>query len=90
MAHYHSKAEWQKIERYHRSPIPRQEPKLPPAEKRHLTLQPFALVRSILPYRDVPGIIVKGRWLEEAGFSISDTVTVTVRNKKLIIQLDSN
>lgn len=90
MAHYLSKTEWEKIERYRRTPIPRQEPKLPPAEKRHLTLQPFALVRSILPYRDVPGIIVKGRWLEEAGFSINDTVTVTVRNKKLIIQLDSN
>ncbi|RHV89221.1 type I addiction module toxin, SymE family [Odoribacter sp. OF09-27XD] len=70
--------------------MPRQEPRLPLVEKRHLTLQPFSLVRNILPYRNVPGIIVKGRWLEEAGFNISDTVTIIVRNKKLIIQLDGN
>lgn len=90
MAHYYSKTEWENIKRISRSTATRQEPKLPSVKKRRLTLQPFSLVRNILPQRNIPGIIVKGRWLEQAGFNINDTVTVIVRDKKLVIQRNDN
>ena len=87
MARYYTKSEWEKVERRSRTPLSRQEPKRTPIEKRHLTLQPFSLVRNDLPYRNVPGIIIKGLWLEDAGFNINDQVTVTVHEKELVIRL---
>jgi len=90
MAHYYSKPEWEKLERRRRPSRPRQEPARTPAKKRRLTLQPFSLIRNCLPYRAVPAIILKGLWLEDAGFHIRDKVTITVHEKKLIIQLNKD
>lgn len=90
MAHYYSKTEWEKIERRRRPSMPRQEPKRAPITERRLTLQPFSMVRNCLPYRNVPGIIIKGRWLEDAGFNISDRVVITVHEKELIIRCKSS
>ena len=36
-------------------------------------------------YTDVPAILLSGKWLESAGFSIADHVSVTVDNGKLVI-----
>ncbi len=37
-------------------------------------------------YQDVPTIILKGKWLEVAGFDIGDNFTLEVLDKELIIK----
>ena len=36
-------------------------------------------------YKDVPTIVLKGKWLEEAGFNIGDNISVNNENEKIII-----
>lgn len=36
--------------------------------------------------KDVPWLNVSGVWLERAGFGIGDRLTITVREKELVIQ----
>ena len=36
-------------------------------------------------YTEVPSIVLAGKWLEEAGFSIADHVSVSVEDGKLVI-----
>lgn len=36
-------------------------------------------------YQDVPTIVLKGKWLEEAGFNIGDNISVNSENEKIII-----
>lgn len=38
-------------------------------------------------YSRCPSLNLKGNWLEEAGFMTDTPVTVTVENRKLVIQL---
>lgn len=40
-------------------------------------------------YSEVPTIMLSGKWLESAGFSISDTINVEVMENKLIITKES-
>lgn len=37
-------------------------------------------------YKDVPTIVLKGKWLEAAGFDIGDNFTLEVMDKELIIK----
>lgn len=37
-------------------------------------------------YQDVPTIVLKGKWLEAAGFDIGDNFTLEVMDKELIIK----
>ncbi|MCI5868785.1 MAG: type I toxin-antitoxin system SymE family toxin [Dorea sp.] len=36
-------------------------------------------------YKDVPAIVLKGKWLEDAGFRISDSITVDVQEGNIVI-----
>lgn len=36
-------------------------------------------------YSEVPAILLSGKWLEAAGFSIADRIKVSVENGKLVI-----
>lgn len=36
-------------------------------------------------YQDIPTIILKGKWLREAGFGIGDGVTVELNDEKIIV-----
>jgi toxic protein SymE len=42
---------------------------------------------SISGNKDVPWLNVSGVWLEELGFKVGDTVSITTREKLLIIEL---
>ena len=37
-------------------------------------------------YQDVPTIVLKGQWLENAGFSIEDQIQVIVEYGKILVQ----
>lgn len=37
-------------------------------------------------YQDVPTIVLKGKWLEQAGFNINDDILVQIENGVLCIQ----
>ena len=37
-------------------------------------------------YQDVPTIVLKGKWLENAGFSIEDQIQVIVEYGKILVQ----
>ena len=37
-------------------------------------------------YQDVPTIVLKGKWLEKAGFSIEDQIQVIVEYGKILVQ----
>lgn len=37
-------------------------------------------------YQDVPTIVLKGKWLEAAGFSIKDQLEVIVERDKIFIK----
>lgn len=37
-------------------------------------------------YQDVPAIVLKGKWLENAGFSIEDQIQVIVEYGKILVQ----
>lgn len=37
-------------------------------------------------YHDVPTIVLKGKWLEAAGFDIGDNFTLEVMDKELVIK----
>ena len=36
-------------------------------------------------YQDVPTIVLKGKWLEEAGFNIGDSISINNENEKITI-----
>lgn len=36
-------------------------------------------------YQDVPTIVLKGKWLEAAGFDIDDQIEVSVEQNKILI-----
>lgn len=38
-------------------------------------------------YQDVPTIVLKGKWLETAGFKIQDRLQIVVEQEKIIMQL---
>lgn len=38
-------------------------------------------------YQDVPTIVLKGKWLEAAGFSIGENINITIEKSALIITL---
>ncbi len=40
-------------------------------------------------YRETPAILLKGQWLKEAGFEISDYISVTFEDGKLVIAQDT-
>jgi len=40
-------------------------------------------------YQDVPTIVLKGKWLEAAGFDIGDRVTLECENGRLVITHDN-
>ena len=40
-------------------------------------------------YQDVPTIVLKGKWLEAAGFDIGDRVVLECENGRLVITLDN-
>ncbi len=40
-------------------------------------------------YQDVPTIVLKGKWLEAAGFDIGNYVTISCENEQLIITHDN-
>lgn len=37
-------------------------------------------------YQDVPTIVLKGKWLETAGFKIQDRLQIVVEQEKIIIK----
>ena len=37
-------------------------------------------------YQEVPAIVLKGKWLENAGFSIEDQIQVIVEYGKILVQ----
>ncbi len=37
-------------------------------------------------YQDTPTIILKGKWLEKAGFNIGDEIVITVADGKATIE----
>ena len=37
-------------------------------------------------YQDVPTIVLKGKWLEAAGFNIKDQLQVIVEKDKILVQ----
>lgn len=37
-------------------------------------------------YQDVPTIVLKGKWLEAAGFNIDDGISVQIKSGSLYIQ----
>ena len=37
-------------------------------------------------YQDMPTIVLKGKWLENAGFSIEDQIQVIVEYGKILVQ----
>lgn len=37
-------------------------------------------------YEDVPTIVLKGKWLETAGFKIQDRLQIVVEQEKIIIK----
>lgn len=41
-------------------------------------------------YRDVPTIILKGKWLEEAGFNIGDIIGITYEDGKIEVIKESS
>ncbi len=52
---------------------------------RYLKLQPF-FRQTTYSYKTVPELRLRGNWLEQAGFSFDNYVSVTVMNKLLIIR----
>ena len=36
-------------------------------------------------YKEVPGIVLKGEWLRQIGFSVGDKIYVKCSNRKLIV-----
>lgn len=40
---------------------------------------------SSTQYTEVPSIVLSGKWVEAAGFSISDNIIVEVQKNKLVI-----
>lgn len=36
-------------------------------------------------YQDVPTIVLKGKWLEAAGFHIGDNITLQIKNDEIVI-----
>lgn len=37
-------------------------------------------------YKETPTIILKGQWLQEAGFNIGDEIVITVTDGKALIE----
>lgn len=40
-------------------------------------------------YKQVPRIILQGEWLQNIGFNISDNVTVTMEEGKIIVEKEN-
>lgn len=53
-------------------------------EKRTRKLKVYA--QSGYQYKDTPTIILKGKWLEKAGFNIGDEIVITVAEGKATIE----
>lgn len=41
-------------------------------------------------YTEVPMILLKGKWLEEAGFHPSDNITLSIKDNQIIITNKGN
>ena len=44
------------------------------------------IAQSGYKYKDVPAIILKGKWLSEFGFSAGKEITVSCKDKILVIE----
>ena len=53
-------------------------------EKKTRKLKVYA--QSGYHYKDTPTIILKGKWLEQAGFNIGDEIIITVAEGKATIE----
>lgn len=58
------------------------------SEKKQRKLKVYG--QSGYKYRDTPTIILKGKWLTEAGFEIGDPIEVELSQGKIVIKSHSN